>query len=59
MDTHFLVEAEDAPRLQELYRQTCAISTFGGRADDYDTRRYPFTRMIANREGVAIEIWAN
>lgn len=58
VDIHFLVEAEDGQRLQELYEQTSAISTFEGSADDYDTRRYPFTSLIANREGVAIEIRA-
>lgn len=59
VDSHFLVEAESGERLQELYGQTGAIATFEGHADDYDTRHYPFTSMIANREGVAVEVRAN
>ena len=56
VDSHFVIDADRGPKLQELLDRSRAVATFEGQISSYDASKYPFGSMIFNGEGRKIEI---
>jgi 4-amino-4-deoxy-L-arabinose transferase-like glycosyltransferase len=50
------MKKENAENLWSLYNDTSLVAEFSGRANDYDTRDYPYTNLLNMKEGAFIEI---
>ena len=57
-DAHFMLDQNRGGKLVQAYNNTESIGFFEGRADEWDTRIYPYTNMRINQEGFSIDIRA-
>jgi hypothetical protein len=57
-DNHFQGNIGVGPQLQEAYDSTERVAVFGGQLEGYDLYSYPYTNLLANYEGDAIEVRA-
>jgi hypothetical protein len=55
-DPHFMLDQNRGEELQKAYKNTQSIKYFEGKANDFDTRIYPYTSMRMNQEGSFIDI---
>ncbi|QLH05827.1 ArnT family glycosyltransferase [Nitrosopumilus ureiphilus] len=55
-DAHFMLDQNRGEKLVKAYNETQSIIVFEGKANDFDTRIYPYTNMRMNIEGFSIDI---
>ncbi|HJU13094.1 MAG TPA: glycosyltransferase family 39 protein [Candidatus Nitrosotalea sp.] len=55
-DTHFMLDINRGPQLQQIYNKTITVATFEGDANKYDSRFYPYDNLWVTPEGSHIEI---
>ena len=55
-DPHFMLDQKRGPELVKAYNDTKSIKYFEGRANEWDTKIYPYTNMRLTQEGFAIDI---
>jgi len=55
-DPHFMFDQNRGEELRKAYNNTQSVKYFEGRANDFDTRIYPYTNMRVNQEGSSIDI---
>ncbi len=62
-DPHFMLDQNRGGELVQAYNNTQSVKFFEGRANEFDTRIYPYTNMRLNQEGFSIDIregqWVN
>lgn len=55
-DPHFMLDQNRGGELIQAYNNTQSVKFFEGRANDFDTRIYPYTNMKMTQEGFNIDI---
>ena len=55
-DPHFMLDQNRGGELIQAYNNTQSVKFFEGRANDFDTRIYPYTNMKMTQEGFSIDI---
>ena len=55
-DHHFMLDQNRGGKLVQAYNNTQSVKFFEGRANEFDTRLYPYTNMRVNQEGFSIDI---
>jgi 4-amino-4-deoxy-L-arabinose transferase-like glycosyltransferase len=55
-DPHFMLDQSRGGELVQAYNNTHSVKFFEGRANEFDTRIYPYTNMRVNLEGSSIDI---
>ncbi len=62
-DPHFILDQNRGKEIQKAYNNTLSVKYFESRANDFDTRIYPYTNLRVNQEGLSIDIregqWGN
>jgi hypothetical protein len=55
-DSHFMLDQSRGMELVKAYNHTHSVQYFQGKANDFDTRIYPYTNMRVNHEGFSIDV---
>ncbi len=55
-DPHFMLDQNRGDELVKVYNTTESVKFFEGKANEFDTRIYPYTNMKVNHEGFYIDI---
>ena len=55
-DPHFILDQNRGKEIQKAYNNTLSVKYFESRANDFDTRIYPYTNLRVNQEGLSIDI---